>query len=105
MDPIEHTLSSIQHTLNALNPAPQHAPVWRSASAEVIDSDADDEYDEIEEDASYRTKSPLYQRERRPEKLKTIILEALATREAQPIPEPVPTAELLELRDRVAEIH
>ncbi|KAL2795782.1 hypothetical protein BJX66DRAFT_336688 [Aspergillus keveii] len=105
MGPLERTLGSIQHSLNALNSVPQHAPVWRSASAEVIDSDADDEYDEIEEDASYRTKSPLYQRERKLEKLKSIILEALATREAQPIPEPVPTAELLELRDRVAEIH
>ncbi|KAJ0425668.1 hypothetical protein BJY00DRAFT_324322 [Aspergillus carlsbadensis] len=97
MSPLERTLGSIQHSLTALNSVPQNAPVWRSASAEVIDSDADDE-----------TKSPLYQRERKLEKLKSIILEALATREAQPIPEPVPeqpNTELLELRDRVAELH
>ncbi|KAL2818290.1 hypothetical protein BJX63DRAFT_69901 [Aspergillus granulosus] len=107
LGPLEHALNSIQLSLNALNSAPQNAPAWRSASAEVIDSDADDEGEdeEYEEDASYRTKSPLYQRERKIEKLKSVILEALATRESQPIPEPVPVAELLELRDRVAEIH
>ncbi|KAL3463300.1 hypothetical protein BJX64DRAFT_276594 [Aspergillus heterothallicus] len=105
MGSLEHALNSIQLSLNSLNSAPQSGPIWRSASAEVIDSDADDEDEEFEEDASYRTKSPLYQRERKLEKLKSVILEALATREAQPIPEPLPNAELLELRDRVAEIH
>ncbi|KAL2843102.1 hypothetical protein BJY01DRAFT_248776 [Aspergillus pseudoustus] len=105
MGPLEHALSSIQLSLNALNSAPQSAPLWRSASAEVIDSDADDEDEEYEEDVSYRTKSPLYQRERKLEKLKSVILEALATREVQSAPEPAAAAELLELRDRVAEIH
>ncbi|KAL3473314.1 hypothetical protein BJX99DRAFT_272364 [Aspergillus californicus] len=104
-NPLEHALSAIQQSLVSLNSAPQNAVAWRSASAEVIDSDADDEDDDYEEDASYRTRSPLQQKERKLEKLKSIVLEALATRDLQPAPEQPPNEELLQLRDRIAELH
>ncbi|KAL2828535.1 hypothetical protein BDW59DRAFT_159737 [Aspergillus cavernicola] len=106
-NPLEHALSAIQQSLVALNSAPQNTLAWRSASADVMDSDADDEDEEEdnEEDASYRTRSPLNQRDRKVEKLKSAILEALATRELQPAPEQPPNTELLQLHDRVAELH
>ncbi|KAL4809520.1 hypothetical protein BDV18DRAFT_157276 [Aspergillus unguis] len=107
LNPLENVLSSIQHSLSALNIAPsQHKLALRSTSAEVEDSDADDEDDEeYEDDASYRARSPLHKRERKLEKLKSIVLEALASREVQPAPEQPAVAELLQLRDSVAELH
>ncbi|KAI9372514.1 hypothetical protein BJX61DRAFT_444115 [Aspergillus egyptiacus] len=103
--PFEQALSAIQQSLAGLNPTPHNARAWRSASAEALDSDADDEDEDYEEDASYRTRSPLFQKERKLEKLKSIILEALATREAQPAPEPAPNTEIMQLRDNVIELH
>ncbi|KAL4959006.1 putative myosin class II heavy chain (MHC) [Aspergillus stella-maris] len=107
LNPLEHALSSIQESLLALNSAPaQNTLTLRSASAEGVDSDADDEDDEYqEEDASYRTKSPLYQKDRKLEKLRNVVLEAMASREIQPAPEQPALEELLQLRNSVAELH
>ncbi|KAL4917629.1 hypothetical protein BDW62DRAFT_183530 [Aspergillus aurantiobrunneus] len=79
LNPLENALSSIQQSILALNSAPHDTLALKSASAE------DDDY---EEDASYRARSPLHQRE------------PLATREAQPAPEQPAMAELQELRNR-----
>ncbi|KAL4886491.1 hypothetical protein BJY04DRAFT_213254 [Aspergillus karnatakaensis] len=110
LNPLEHALSTIQQSLLSLNSAPhQDTLAWRSGSAEVINSDADDEdEDDYEEDAYSRTRSPLHQKERKLEKLKSIIVEALATREiqpAQPAAEQPAVAELQQLRKTVAELH
>ncbi|KAL2871973.1 putative myosin class II heavy chain (MHC) [Aspergillus lucknowensis] len=95
LGPLEHALSSIQLSLATLNSNPRSTSAWRKASGDVEDSDADDEDEEYEEDASYRTKSPLYQKERKLEKLKSKLQ----------APQQPANTELLELRDRVAELH
>ncbi|KAL6239931.1 hypothetical protein BDW75DRAFT_248691 [Aspergillus navahoensis] len=107
--PLENTLGAIQDSLAALASAPAQNPLaLRGTSAEVMNSDADDEdEDEYEEDASYRAGSPIRLRERKLEKLKNIILEALATRDAQPAPAPEQSAmeEIAQLRKTVTELH
>ncbi|KAL4786069.1 hypothetical protein BJX76DRAFT_142207 [Aspergillus varians] len=107
LNPLEQALSAIQLSLLALNSGPpQHTSALRSVSAEVADSDADDEHEEdYEEDASYRARSPLHARERKFEKLKSVVLEALAIREAQEAPEQPAMAELQQLSNSVAELH
>ncbi|KAL4924412.1 putative myosin class II heavy chain (MHC) [Aspergillus undulatus] len=107
LNPLKSALSSIQESLLALNSAPvKNTLTLRSASAEGIDSDADDEDDEPqEEDASYRTRSPLYQKDRKLERLRNVVLEALAARDLQPAPEQPPAAELIQLQNSVAELH
>ncbi|KKK15561.1 hypothetical protein ARAM_005316 [Aspergillus rambellii] len=106
LSPLERALNSIQQSLVAINTAPLTTLGWRSTSAEVMDSDADDEDEEYEEDASsYKARSPIRRRDRKLEKLKSVILEALETREIQPAPEPAPLMELIQLRETVAELH
>lgn len=106
LNPLEHALSSIQHSLSVLSSGPSlHTSALRSTSAEIVDSDADDEDDEYEEDASDRARSPLHQRDRKFEKLKNVVLDALASRETQPPQEQPATAELLQLRNSVADLH
>ncbi|KAL4866446.1 hypothetical protein BDV12DRAFT_199160 [Aspergillus spectabilis] len=111
LNPLEHALTAIQQSLMSLNSAPlQDTLAWRSGSAEVINSDADDEDEgDYEEDAYSRTRSALQQKERKLEKLKSIIVEALGTRDVQPVPPPISEqpaiAELLHLRNSVAELH
>ncbi|CBF88031.1 hypothetical protein AN1156.2 [Aspergillus nidulans FGSC A4] len=106
--PLENALGAIQESLAALTSAPAQNPLaFRSTSAEVMDSDADDEDEDYEEDASYRPRSPIRRRERKLEKLKNVVLEALATRDAQPAPAPEQPAleEIVQLRNTVTELH
>ncbi|KAL4985803.1 hypothetical protein BDW68DRAFT_179348 [Aspergillus falconensis] len=108
--PLENALGAIQDSLAALISAPAQSPLaLRSTSAEVMDSDAADDEDEgdYEEDASYRARSPIRHRERKLEKLKNVVLEALATRDARPAPAPEQPAmeEILQLRNTVTELH
>ncbi|KAL5336986.1 hypothetical protein BJX70DRAFT_371202 [Aspergillus crustosus] len=111
LNPLEHALIAIQQSLLSLNPTPQpDTLLWQSGSAEVLNSDADDEDEnDFEEDAYSRTRSPLQQKERKLEKLKNIIVEALATREIQPVPHPISEqpaiSELLNLRNSISELH
>lgn len=111
LNPLEHALSGIQQSLTVLCSAPpQKTLPLRSTSAEFdsdaddVEGDADDE-DDHEEDAPHRARSPLHQRERKLEKLKNVVLEALASREIQPAPEQPAIAELMQLRDSVTELH
>ncbi|KAL4976348.1 hypothetical protein BDW66DRAFT_151105 [Aspergillus desertorum] len=107
--PLENALGAIQDSLASLASAPAQNPLaLRSTSAEVMDSDADDEDEEdYEEDGSYRARSPIRRRERKLEKLRNVVLEALASRDAQPAPAPEQHAveEIVQLRKTVTELH
>lgn len=100
--PLERALNVIQDSVASIASAPPRKGALRSASAEVEDSDADDE-DEDEENASYRTRSPVNQRDRKFDKLKGVLLEALASREPQQAEGPAIT-EITRLRQEFAEL-
>ena len=100
--PLERALSVIQHSVASIA-AESPKKSLRSVSAEVEDSDADDE--DEEDNASYRTRSPLNQRDRKFDKLKSVILDALSSREASHQPKENPaSSEIQELHDRFAEL-
>ncbi|KAF9889760.1 hypothetical protein FE257_007066 [Aspergillus nanangensis] len=104
LSPLERTLGAIQQSVANVTSAGQNKWLWNSTSPEVEDSDADDEDEEYEENASYRTRSPLRQRDRKLDKLKTVILEALANREAEQDTENPSVSELAQLRDSITEL-
>lgn len=102
LSPLERALSAIQQSVSAITLSTQNKLAWTSTSAEVEESDADDEDDEYEENASYRARSPP--RDRKLDRLKNVILEVLAQRDTQEPAEKPENAELVQLRDSVAEL-
>ncbi|EDN03962.1 predicted protein [Histoplasma mississippiense (nom. inval.)] len=114
LDPLEQTLGIIQQSLDVL--ASRSVSQRRSISAEVVEhSDADDE-DEGEDDTfmKYRSRSPLNRRDRRVDKIKQAVAEALASQVPRietippppppPVPALAPLVDLSEIQTALAEI-
>ncbi|KAK2782015.1 hypothetical protein FQN52_001239 [Onygenales sp. PD_12] len=109
LDPLERTLSVIQQSIGLL--ASRSVSQARSQqrgglSAEVEDSDADDEDEEEDEMLRYRSRSPLNRRDRRVDKIKSAVLEALANHPAARKEEVVapPAVDLSEIQNALAEL-
>ncbi|KAF1980775.1 hypothetical protein K402DRAFT_343726 [Aulographum hederae CBS 113979] len=77
--PLEKVLNNIQGSLTNIAPKSRSRMGRRMASSEVLDSDADDE-DDDEVDA-HRARSPV--KDRKMDKIRTVILDALATQQPQ----------------------
>lgn len=78
LGPLEQTLDTIKHSLAAISRrAVSNRRDMRSASAEVRDSDADDEDDDLP--TTRRSISP--RRDRKMEQIKAVVMEALASQQ------------------------
>ncbi|PGH07709.1 hypothetical protein AJ79_06186 [Helicocarpus griseus UAMH5409] len=104
LDPLERTLGVIQQSLGVLasQSASQAQSQRRSVSAEVDDSDADDEDDEGDQPFNYRARSPLNRRDRRVDKIKQAVSEALASQ--APRKDATPPVDLTEIQIALAEL-
>ncbi|PYH44383.1 putative myosin class II heavy chain (MHC) [Aspergillus saccharolyticus JOP 1030-1] len=99
LTPLERALGVIQESIMALTSG-SHTRLW-SASADGDNSDADDEEDEYEENASFSTRSHLRQREKL-DKLKSVVLEALASHAPQQVKNELAVSEFAQLRESVS---
>ncbi|OAL50792.1 hypothetical protein IQ07DRAFT_611618 [Pyrenochaeta sp. DS3sAY3a] len=92
LGPLEHNLQSIQEALTMLSQRPGRGRRSMSTN-DRLDSDADDEDDDIGTDSHYRNRSP--RKDRRLEKIRAIIKDALEAHQPQatslpaPVPEPI----------------
>ena len=102
LSPLERALGVIQQSMAAIASGDPSKLGW-STSADA-ESDADDEDDEPEENASFRARSPVRQRTRKLDQLKSVILEAMAAREIPAEPEREEVSEIAQLRDSIAEL-
>jgi hypothetical protein len=102
LSPLERALVAIEQSVSSMTFGSQNKWSW-SASVEGEDSDADDE-EEFEDHASYRDRSPIRQRGRKFDKLKNIILEAIASRDAEHATEKPATSELAQLQQSVTDL-
>ncbi|KAE8349101.1 hypothetical protein BDV28DRAFT_69059 [Aspergillus coremiiformis] len=102
LSPLERALIAIENSVSAITLGSQNKWSW-SASVEGEESDADDE-EEYDEDTSYRDRSPIRQRDRKLDKLKNVILEALASRDSLHEIEKPHTSELAQLQQSVADL-
>ncbi|KAK2760748.1 hypothetical protein FQN54_001984 [Arachnomyces sp. PD_36] len=99
LNPLERTLSVIQHSVALLSSRSQSRRPERAASAEHSDAD-----DEDEEDSTYnRSRSPMNKIDRRADKIKNAVIEALSSHKPTP-PEPAPTVDLSQIHNSLAEI-
>ncbi|KAB5559863.1 hypothetical protein GE09DRAFT_71375 [Coniochaeta sp. 2T2.1] len=86
LDPLEETLSDIRKALGVISHrSPSTRRERRSLSAEVQESDADDEDDEV---PARRSLSP--KRDRKMEQIRAVVLEALATQQRSAPQQDVP---------------
>ncbi|RAL10399.1 putative myosin class II heavy chain (MHC) [Aspergillus homomorphus CBS 101889] len=99
LTPLERALGMIQNSLMAITSG-SHTRLW-SASADGDNSDADDEEDEYEENESFSTRSHMRQREKL-DKLKAVVLDALASHVPQQVKDEVTASELTQLRESVS---
>ncbi|KOC08052.1 myosin class II heavy chain (MHC) [Aspergillus flavus AF70] len=103
LSPLERALIAIENSISTITfGGSQNKWSW-SASVEGEESDADDE-EEYEEDASYRERSPARQRGRKFDKLKNVVLEALASRDAQHAAEKPANSEFAQLQQSVTDL-
>ncbi|PGH01348.1 hypothetical protein GX51_05279 [Blastomyces parvus] len=112
LGPVERTLSIIQQSVDVL--ASRSVSQRRSVSAEAVEhSDADDEDDdEAETFMKYRSRSPFNRRDRRVDKIKQAVTEALASQVPRietlppppPPPVPAPVVDLTEIHTALAEL-
>ncbi|EGC43372.1 myosin class II heavy chain [Histoplasma capsulatum var. duboisii H88] len=113
LDPLEQTLGIIQQSLDVL--ASRSVSQRRSISAEFVEhSDADDEDEEDDTFMKYRSRSPLNRRDRRVDKIKQAVAEALASQVPRietippppppPVPALAPLVDLSEIQTALAEI-
>ncbi|KAJ9291089.1 hypothetical protein DTO021C3_1305 [Paecilomyces variotii] len=101
LGPLEQTLSVIQQSVASLASRSGSRRPLRSTSAEIEHSDADDEDDE---EAETRSRSPLDIRDRKMEKLKNAVLDALVAHQSSR-PEPAATAvDFSFLQESIAEL-
>lgn len=77
LGPMERALAVIQQSVASIATGTASRRVFRSTSAEMEDSDADDEDDGDVEESSARDRSPHNMRERKLEMLKNVVMEAL----------------------------
>lgn len=103
LDPVERSLGVIQQsvTMLASRSTSQVQSQERSVSAEPKHSDADDEDDE--EATGYRSISPFSKKDKRTDKIRQAVLDALATNQASR-KDPVPTVDLSGIQDALAEL-
>lgn len=83
--PLERTLNVIQHSVGLLAPSGSPTPAankLREMSAAAKESDADDEDEDDEEAGPPRSRTPLERQERRLDRIKQVVLDALASNEA-----------------------
>ncbi|KAE8373027.1 hypothetical protein BDV26DRAFT_285472 [Aspergillus bertholletiae] len=103
LSPLERLLTGIDNSISTINfGGSQNKWSW-SASVEGEESDADDE-EEYDENASYRDRDPGHQRDRKLDKLKNVMLEALASRDAQHRMEKPVNSELTQLQQSVTDL-
>jgi hypothetical protein len=105
LGPMERALAVIQQSVASIATGASSRRVFRSTSAEMEDSDADDEDDSEHETASVRDRSPHNLRERKLEMLKNVVMEALVTHD---IPQRVAPhsshSEMSQLKESIAEL-
>ncbi|KAJ4316395.1 hypothetical protein N0V94_005467 [Neodidymelliopsis sp. IMI 364377] len=89
LGPLEQTLQGVQNALTMMSQRPSRGR--RSMSTAGLDSDADDEDDDIGTDTHYRNRSP--RKDRRLEKIRSVVRDALESHQAQAISMPVPASE------------
>lgn len=90
LGPLEHNLQGIQDALATMAQRPGHGRRSMSTN-ERLDSDADDEDDDIGVDAQYRNRSP--RTDRRFEKIRSIVRDALDSHQSQIATIPVPVTD------------
>lgn len=79
LGPLEQTLQNVQNALTTMSSRPSRGR--RSMSTAGLDSDADDEDDDIGTDAHYRNRSP--RKDKRLEKIRAVIRDTLESHQAQ----------------------
>lgn len=92
LSPLEQTLQNVQNALMMMSSQPLSRG-RRSMSTAEKDSDADDEDDDIGTDAHYRNRSP--RKDRRLEKIRSVVRDALESHQAQAASMPVAAPESL----------
>lgn len=86
LEPLRQTLQTIEQSLASIMESPRGQHGRRSMSTDAKDSDADDEeeYDAFEGYVDYRTRSPVSRRERKADRMKQVVMEAMATHQVPP---------------------
>lgn len=100
LGPLEQNLQGIQKALAVMSQRPGRGRRSMSTN-ERLDSDADDEDDDVGTDAHYRNRSP--RKDRRLEKIRSIVRDALETHQSQITPLPVPVPEPM-MAEKIREI-
>ncbi|CAO2650311.1 Nn.00g016030.m01.CDS01 [Neocucurbitaria sp. VM-36] len=100
LGPLEQNLQGIQEALATLSQRPGRGRRSMSTN-ERLDSDADDEDDDIGTDSHYRNRSP--RKDRRLEKIRAIVRDALESHQSHVTALPVPVSEPV-LPEKIREI-
>ncbi|KAF9696251.1 hypothetical protein EKO04_006131 [Ascochyta lentis] len=103
LSPLEQTLQGVQNALMMMSQRPSRGR--RSMSTAGLDSDADDEDDDIGTDAQYRNRSP--RKDRRLEKIRSVVRDALESHQAQTASMPAAASEPLgpeKIREILADV-
>ncbi|KAJ8110058.1 hypothetical protein OPT61_g6994 [Boeremia exigua] len=103
LGPLEQTLQNVQNALTTMSSRPSRGR--HSISTAGLDSDADDEDDDIGTDAHYRNRSP--RKDKRLEKIRAVIRDALESHQAQASSMPVAAPEPLgaeKIRDILTDV-
>lgn len=101
LNPLERTLGAIQQSVALLSSRSQSQRPGRKASPSIEHSDADDEDEEVS--AQNRSRSPIAKIDRRNDKIKNAVVEALAAHKPSP-PEPAPTVDLTQIHNSLSEL-
>ncbi|CAG8327314.1 unnamed protein product [Penicillium salamii] len=105
LGPMERALAVIQQSVASIATGTASRRVFRSTSAEMEDSDADDEDDGEVEEESVRDRSPHNMRERKLEMLKNVVMEALVTHDIPQRAAPHSShGEMSQLKESIAEL-
>ncbi|KAF2460941.1 hypothetical protein BDY21DRAFT_369051 [Lineolata rhizophorae] len=103
LGPVEKSLQLIQDSVIALSQQRDGRRKARSTSAEIVDSDADDEDEETgTERQQYRNRSPI--KDRKLQKIKMMIQEAFANHQPHELPPPAPPIDLSDFYQAVGDI-
>lgn len=101
LGPLEETLNVIQQSVTSLSSRSASRRPLRSASAEVEDSDAD--ADDEDDEEVRRPISPFSKKDRKLEKLKNAVVEALVAHQKESQP-PAPAVDLAPIHESIAEL-
>lgn len=105
LGPLDRALAVIQQSVASIASGTASRRVFRSTSAEMEDSDADDEDDGDVEESSVRDRSPHNMRERKLEMLKNVVMEALVTHDMpQRVAPHSSHSEMSQLKESIAEL-